>query len=345
MPEYIFNFARGISGGNRIIVNKFALHFEPPRRWNVTVFLHPERQKNFIKRLVGLPGETIAIRHGDVFANGRLCRKPYAIQEELWQLVHDSRLVPAETTGDHGMWQVETGTLRLDGPTLTLSPGPGNTARARYGRKILDFTAYNGEGPAGGIEVGDLKWEVSAQLAAPGALRLHLREEMMHYTAEIQFGNGGGHTALTANGTVLATSPFVADVEHEHCVIFSNADDHLALRVDGTLILESEAVIPLEVYGFDYPPSLSGAWIEAYGADAICSRVRLFRDIYYVVPFSPGVAAHSWAIPGDAYFFLGDNTRNSYDSRYSGPFPGKNLIGAAVVIWWPFQYLRPIHKQ
>jgi signal peptidase I len=47
--------------------------------------------------------------------------------------------------------------------------------------------------------------------------------------------------------------------------------------------------------------------------------------------------------PGDAvelgageYFALGDNTRNSRDSRYWGPVPERNLLGPACLVYWPF---------
>jgi len=54
--------------GDRILVNKFPYEFADPQRWDVLVFKYPEEPKtNYIKRLVGLPGETLAIRQGDVY--------------------------------------------------------------------------------------------------------------------------------------------------------------------------------------------------------------------------------------------------------------------------------------
>ncbi|MBX3437727.1 MAG: signal peptidase I [Planctomycetaceae bacterium] len=54
--------------GDRILVNKFPYEFGEPDRWDVFVFKFPEEPKtNYIKRLVGLPNETIRIRNGDVY--------------------------------------------------------------------------------------------------------------------------------------------------------------------------------------------------------------------------------------------------------------------------------------
>ncbi len=42
-----------------------------------------------------------------------------------------------------------------------------------------------------------------------------------------------------------------------------------------------------------------------------------------------------WRLNDDQYFALGDNTRNSRDSRYWGPVPQENLVGPAVWVYWP----------
>ncbi|HBJ37119.1 MAG TPA: signal peptidase I [Planctomycetaceae bacterium] len=55
--------------GDRILVSKFAYALGDPSRWDVAVFKYPGNPKqNYIKRIVGLPGETLMIHHGDVYA-------------------------------------------------------------------------------------------------------------------------------------------------------------------------------------------------------------------------------------------------------------------------------------
>jgi signal peptidase I len=60
--------------GDRILVNKWTYRTEPLQRGDVIVFRAPEaasfEQKDFIKRLVGLPGDQIEVRAGRVWVGG-----------------------------------------------------------------------------------------------------------------------------------------------------------------------------------------------------------------------------------------------------------------------------------
>jgi len=67
-----------LKDGERILVNKFLYYFGDIERGDVVVFWYPEDPKlSFIKRVVALPGETVEIRSGEVFVNGRLIEEPY----------------------------------------------------------------------------------------------------------------------------------------------------------------------------------------------------------------------------------------------------------------------------
>jgi len=45
---------------------------------------------NYIKRLIGRPGETVEIIDGDIYIDGQISRKPAKVQEELWMPVYDN---------------------------------------------------------------------------------------------------------------------------------------------------------------------------------------------------------------------------------------------------------------
>ena len=54
-------------GGDRILVARFSAPAEP-KRWDVVVFRYPmDERMNFVKRLVGLPNETVKISQGDIY--------------------------------------------------------------------------------------------------------------------------------------------------------------------------------------------------------------------------------------------------------------------------------------
>src|SRR5436853_5634180 len=44
----------------------------------------------------------------------------------------------------------------------------------------------------------------------------------------------------------------------------------------------------------------------------------------------------TFTVPRDGYFALGDNSYNSYDSRYWGAVPEENLVGRGLLVYWPF---------
>jgi len=64
--------------GERIIVNKFIYRFHPIERGDVVVFWYPrDPAVSFIKRVVGLPGDTVEIRGGALYVNGQAVREDY----------------------------------------------------------------------------------------------------------------------------------------------------------------------------------------------------------------------------------------------------------------------------
>src|SRR5712675_1165994 len=67
-----------LSDQERIFINKFVYRFEPIHRGDVVVFWYPlDHSKSFIKRVIGLPGETVQIRQGAVYVDGNMVPEPY----------------------------------------------------------------------------------------------------------------------------------------------------------------------------------------------------------------------------------------------------------------------------
>jgi signal peptidase I len=99
--------------GDRVVVLKTLFPFFSPDRYDVVVFKNPTDTQgpsaNYIKRLIGLPGETLWIADGDIFAKSgdapfAIQRKPEHIQRSLWRTVSDSDAIPTDTLGLSRKW-------------------------------------------------------------------------------------------------------------------------------------------------------------------------------------------------------------------------------------------------
>jgi len=171
--------------GDRIFVFKYLFGLFGPSRFDVVVFKYPGHpQENFIKRLIGLPGEQVALVDGDVFvrpATGpvpegvnsweldgwSIARKPLRAQRAMWQPVFDSRFTPVGATrvfrcpwrGTTDGWAIDdrrsyrydgAGATTLEWDTdrqrMTRPPRPRGTERSAETWAIDDFYPYN-EGP------------------------------------------------------------------------------------------------------------------------------------------------------------------------------------------------------
>ena len=109
-----------LSDQERIFINKFVYRFEPISRGDVVVFWYPlDRSKSFIKRVIGLPGETVEIRQGTLFVDGQTVPEPYVprMYEDLSdfgpvRVPHDSYFV----MGDH---RISSNDSRVFGPVAS----------------------------------------------------------------------------------------------------------------------------------------------------------------------------------------------------------------------------------
>lgn len=62
--------------GERLIVSEWIYHLRKPHHGEVVVF-HATKDRDYIKRVIALPGETISISKGQVFVNGAPIEEPY----------------------------------------------------------------------------------------------------------------------------------------------------------------------------------------------------------------------------------------------------------------------------
>ena len=76
-----FSMEPSMHSGEFVIVNKLAYKFTPVRRFDVIVFLFPRNpDQEYIKRVIGLPGDEVVIADKQVRVNGELLDEPYILQ-------------------------------------------------------------------------------------------------------------------------------------------------------------------------------------------------------------------------------------------------------------------------
>lgn len=67
-----------LSNGDNLIVDKISFRFRAPRRYEIIVFPYQYQKKTYyIKRIIGLPGETVQVKDGHVYINGQLLDEHY----------------------------------------------------------------------------------------------------------------------------------------------------------------------------------------------------------------------------------------------------------------------------
>ncbi|NCX97766.1 MAG: signal peptidase I [Planctomycetia bacterium] len=255
--------------GDRIIVEKFAYDFVEPARWDVVVFKYPEDARiNYIKRLVGLPGETLAIAGGDIWtsrADGEfeIARKPPDKLRAMLQCVHDSRHVaePLRTAGWPDAWS--DWSPEGDQPRWTTADaGRSFTVAAAASRATLrwrHFVPQDWEGPDSPLSrpepalVGDFQ----PYNQAPQYVDLHRDRELgavvdgarwvgdlaVECLLESRSETGtvvldlatGAATLARGDGpdAVRAAAPAGVRGRGRWRLLFANVDDELSLFVDG----------------------------------------------------------------------------------------------------------------
>ena len=84
-----------INPEEKIIASRFAYHTTSPERGDVVIFRYPDNEEIlYVKRVIGLPGDEVLIKDGNVYINGVKLEEPY---------------VKKETKGNFGPYEVPEG--------------------------------------------------------------------------------------------------------------------------------------------------------------------------------------------------------------------------------------------
>jgi len=363
------------SNGDRILVFKCLYQFVEPKRWDVIVFKNPtEPGINYIKRLIGKPGETVEVIDGDIYIDGKLQRKPAKVQDEMWMCVYNNDYQPVRKTesrfNEHSWHQPFTNdidsqwkynpaeptkfTLQIPANKINImvyDTNKGNDFRAvyaygdpRYYKNIPYcsdlmmnyYAAFNSE--QGFVGIGLKKYETlyKANVDSAGVMII---EKVNAAGKTMQLARG--KTSLPAGGK----SFFVK---------FANVDHQLIFEVDKGKIVYDMGT------GRDDAGQRSAeiapkALIFGTGSLTL-NHIALYRDIDYLStrpdnrqPVDRAGEGNPFTLGKDEFFAMGDNSPDSADSRLwsiegignngisyrMGVVPRDYLIGKAFFVYWP----------
>jgi signal peptidase I len=308
--------------GDRIVVHGWPYDFDGalgPQRWDVVVFKNPDDpQVNFIKRLIGLPGEMIEIIDGDVFVGGdgppRVARKTRQAQTSLWFPFFRQDYLPrsrrdydprwAARQPDGGWLGLGTRVLRFDGLSRESEEIVFLNSAGDAGAKIEDVYGYDGEkngidvNPAGYSIVTDVRLGCDISfLEGQGFVELSVSKYADRFFAR-----------LARDGTLVVERARGGDAPRERWgevrvdlpagplrFALGHADYRVAVELDDRVVWESNAelydvaadearrrsIITEKEAAQSRTPGKTVLQIAAGRCRAALSHVRIDRDVHY----------------------------------------------------------------
>ncbi len=334
--------------GDQLLVQKFAYLFRRPKRWEVVVFQNPNQPTQaYVKRVIGLPDEEVQVRAGDLWINGELARKNLAEQRSTRMVV--SSLKYQSQNGAELRWQVEDGWK----PTSDgFAFDPESIASGLDDAATQMSVTYRGVFPK---QSGSSSMPEAAQLwptdeyayngLNEATQRYRVRDLMLAMQFELHSGRGAMTWALSDGAqtfeVVLAAGErelrlFVDGVEEpelrvklsgsmwqrKRLVEMSLFDRQLLFALDGEVIYQ-RPLEPLVLPAKNGDGAAKNSPLEDFGPvrfgaqnlHVSVSDLTLYRDVYYTRGDGRHGVNEPYRLSSDEYFFLGDNSPVSLDSR------------------------------
>jgi len=349
--------------GDRLLVDKLTYSLRPPRRWELAAFRHPhEPGRILVKRVVGLPGESVQVRDGEVYIDGRLQRKSLFAQRAVAVLVHDANHPPPKDLPPR--WdddQAGAGWGSADGRFVHPST-PGATS--------IHWLTYHHwrrtPGLADPIQEGPLvNSRGYNQTRLPRAENVHPVPDVMLSFHLVRVSGQGQLLAWASDGRdtfqvrMEPTQGGGYEVRHNGRSVGLDGprkmppwkdDLHVEVSLVDRQFLLAFDERPAVVYPYEEtapavrPPSEPLA-IGSRGLGVELRDLRVYRDVYYTHPVG---GKGRWGLEEpfvlgpEEYFVLGDNSPISEDSRTwpEGPaVPRHALIGRPCLIHFPARHL------
>lgn len=280
--------------GESVVVSRTRFAFREPKRWEIVVFRCPDDASQLcVKRVVGLPGETVEFRRGDLLIHGKLKRKSLEQQLELRQLVHAERLNYQLWTSDSEAWSAQTA---------------GDTQGWKHQGPGASTLVFHPPGPV----TDDLACNQRATRPLNPVYDLMI-------TCEVT-GRGNLQFTSTHSEQSLQSKPIAMSAKTQQ-LVFSLFDQQMLLARGGSIVETRPQPRP-----WSAAPVLS---LVATG-DVVVSNLRVWRDVYY---HTRPVDRHlKTTLPTGECFVVGDNVAISEDSR-TWPHAGLRFDAILGGLW------------
>lgn len=296
-------------------------------------------EKEYIKRCVAIPGDEIRISMGDVLLKEGASWKPSIKTEEaqkaLWISAFDPER-PGDLQNGTDWWMGDALKFSNDGVVLSKDAAQGSSfahthALKGWGDKGLQgWKTHSGEKAA---LVGDVGFDFSVpQWPGSGSLELELSHNAVPHRLRLDFSSR--EYEVSVGDEALAKGAFPSGTG----LTFARVDGHVQLLWSG-----DTQRWPLAEERSETVSMVPRVRSEGLGADLPFDHFRLVRDVYYInAPSSRylGNGNKTFKVQPGQYFALGDNSWFSSDSRDWGPVSEEDLIGKAMVVFFPFNRMK-----
>ncbi|MDR1382357.1 MAG: S26 family signal peptidase [Planctomycetaceae bacterium] len=344
-------FSDSFYSGERLRINRAALSLRPVRRWNVVIFRKPDDAQLAVKRVVALPNETVKIEHGDIFINGKVAAKSYAVQREIripvlycqWQQQKTNefvclpiRSVPyfqgeTQSTDNADKNNKTAFNPSLFGVTNQLCENQNQTQRSENVFRVhdlmleLDWTSEDNEislplciranTPSCSFDTAFDRKQKTVTVEHQQQKKLYHVSSNMADVWKIEISLFDRQFLIAVNGIVLAEIPFADEIQPPET---------------------SELISPFAIRWKTDNPRIPAKEYETRTARQI-RNIRVWRDIYYTPLPDAAIRSASDSssqvtnVPQNCYYLLGDNSSFSLDSRVWKPscVPFRQLTGIA----------------
>lgn len=368
--------------GDRLLVDKNVFNLRSPRRWEMAVFRCPDPKdplRPYVKRVIGLPNETIRIIDGEVYADGALLRKSLVEVRETRIPLFDMNFAP-KRDGWGVRWLVDPPDADRRLPREFFSPprsadrdviqnhsivldageSPQHERHLQYRHYHLDnetesalgippWNSYNGPPRKFATDVKpvpachDFSVECTLEVAAAagsGTFSCELYDGLDKVGCELPVGpTGAGQVNLTRRNSGGLASASGVTLKPGKSYRIEFAFVDRLV----SLAVDGKEIVPAQKLpqAEKRKPVTRPLMLAARGCRVIVRDLKLNRDIYYTDDGDNGPKVPATLGPTE-YFMLGDNSGNSEDAR-KWPRPGvpeRDFIGKPFLIHQPLRVAR-----